>query len=694
MKSKLIISVFALLSAASLFAVPAYRGWQTKTQPDGTTIEVQLNGDEFYHFYTNRAGQVVTCDEQGYWTIVEQQPSSATISARRKASPMMQTRPHRVGKINLAPRGLFILVNFKDTQFRSSNTQEEMNKMMNADTYTYNGAYGSARKYFIDQSHGAYVPTFDVVGPVTLSEDCSYYGKNVGGEDGNDMYPGDMVIEACKLADTQFGVDFTKYDNDHDGYVDFVYIIYAGKGEADGGAASTIWPHNWNIGSTIYYGNCTYKEEDCKVDGLYIDDYACSGELNGHDGSRNGIGTLCHEFSHVLGLPDYYDTEYGSNSKNARTPDDWDIMASGSYNGDGNYPPNYSAHEKYFFGWNTPTNLGNTPAALTLNANGTSGYNSYQLNTANTLQSATQEGINYYIENRQQSGWDTYLPGHGLLVWYVNYNADAWSQNVPNNTAGSPRYTVISASGNKTDLGTAKDPFPGTNNIKTTTIAGKPLSNITETNGAVSLIYVKDPNSDEWNYEVAYEHCTVSSESGTVKRGETLTVTVMTDNGYVISSAENIEVTMGSKTLAYNIDFTCTPVTANTYTLTIPAVTGDVEIYIMPATAPAKAYTVQWVADGEVIETEYYDANETLRLPTTSVIACEGMTFIGWTKTKNFYDPFALPSDLITAAGQQSTAGVQSSAVTPQARDKETTSHAQALEIKVTSNLTFYAVYK
>lgn len=660
MKSKLIISVLALLSVASLFAVPAYRGWQTKTQPDGNTIEVQLNGDEFYHFYTNRAGQVVTCDEQGYWTIVEQQPSSATISARRKASPMMQTRPHRVGKINLAPRGLFILVNFKDSKYQSSNTQEEMNKMMNADTYTYNGAYGSARKYFIDQSHGAYVPTFDVVGPVTLSKNCSYYGKN-DSED-NDMYPGDMVVEACKLADTQFDVDFTQYDNDHDGYVDFVYIIYAGKGEADGGAASTIWPHNWSISSAIYFGNCTYKKEDCKVDGLYIDNYACSGELNGHDGSRNGIGTLCHEFGHVLGLPDYYDTKYGSNHDNARTPDDWDIMASGSYNGDGNYPPNYSAHEKYFFGWNTPTNLGNTPAALTLNANGTSGYNSYQLNTANILQSATQEGVNYYIENRQQSGWDTYLPGHGLLVWYVNYNADAWSQNVPNNTAGSPRYTVISATGNKTGLGTAKDPFPGTNSVKTTTIAGKPLSNITETNGAISLIYVKNPNSDEWNYEVAYEHCTVSSESGMVKKGEKLQLTITPDKGYILNDATHFEVEMGGKALTFGSDFTYEGTT-----FTIPAVTADVEIYVMPGLIPAKDYTVYWIADGDTIQTQEYYANDALVLPAEeTVVTCEGLQFIGWTEIANFYDPFVTPADLFNTSNDQ----------------------------KVTANASYFAVYK
>lgn len=659
MKSRLIILVALLLSATSLFAVPAYRGWQTKTQPDGTTIQVRLNGDEFYHFYTNRAGDIVRENADGYWQVVENQPSQQTIAARRKASPKRQSRPNRVGGINLAPRGLFILVNFKDSKYQSANTQAEMDKMMNADSYTYNGAYGSARKYFIDQSHGVYTPVFDVVGPVTLTKNCSYYGKNDA--DDNDMYPGDMIIEACKLADTQFNVDFTKYDNNHDGNVDFVYIIYAGKGEADGGADNTIWPHNWDIESAIYSGCCTYTKAQCKVDGLYINNYACSGELDGQTGKRNGIGTLCHEFSHVLGLPDYYDTGDGTNSEDERTPGEWDIMDYGSYNGDGNYPPNYSIHEKYFFGWQTPRNIGNTPSLLTIPAASADTHVAYQLNSANTLQSATTGGTNYYIENRQQSGWDTYLPGHGLLVWYVNYSQTAWDDNTPNNTANSPRYTVISASGSKTKIGQARDPFPGTTGKTSTTIAGKPLSNITETDGTISLTYIKDPNATTWDYEVAYEHCTVSSESGTVKKGDPLTLTITPVNGYIISTADHLDVTMGGTTLTMGTHFTYTD-----HILTIPAVTGDVEILVIPAVAPAKPYTVRWMADGELLEEQGYDEGELLRLPTKEVIACEGMQFIGWTTHDGYYDPFALPADLFSTAGTQT----------------------------VNGNLTFYAIYR
>lgn len=476
----------ALLFSFSIYAIPAYPGWQTMTQPDGSTLQVHLNGDETYHFYTNLNGDIIEKDSNGYWHIVEAHPSAESIHARRTKAPRAVRR--RVGGINLAPRGLFILVNYADTKYQPSNTRAQMDSMMNAINYTYGSAYGSARQYFTDQSNGRYKPVFDVVGPVTLTKQASYYGSN--DEEGNDLYPGDMVVEACKLAKSQFNVDFTQYDNDHDGEIDFVYIIYAGKGEADSNIKETIWPHNWNLSSARHYGNCTYSLDECKIDGLLIENYACSGELNGQSGDRNGIGTLCHEFSHVLGLPDFYDTKYGSNYSNKRTPRDWDIMDSGSYNGDGCCPPNYSAFEKYFFGWTSPINPGNDGQELTLYAAGTDQYQAYQINAAGALQSADTEELNYYIENRQQKGWDKYLPGHGLLVWYVNYSEQAWAANTPNNVAGYPRYTIESASGYTTYIGDARDPFPGTNYVTLwRKISDKPLKNIREENDVISLTY-------------------------------------------------------------------------------------------------------------------------------------------------------------------------------------------------------------
>lgn len=568
--------VIILLITLNTFAVPAYRGWQTKSQPDGTTIQLRLIGDEFHHYWADAEGNIVRQDVNGYWRVVEATPSAETIAARRKASPMLQSRPKRaIGDRNFAPRGLVILVNFKDSKFATGNSQSAMHDLMNSDSYTYNGATGSVRQYFSDQSDGQYTPEFDVVGPVTLKNNVAHYGGNNYNDE--DKLPGDMVVEACSIANANYKVDFNQYDNDNDGYVDFVYLIYAGKGEADGGAANTIWPHNWDLESAAYYENCSYPKSSWIFDGKTINSYACSAELDGQTGKRAGIGTIAHEFSHVIGLPDLYDIDYGQNSKDYMTPDTWHIMDAGSYNNNGNTPPNYTIYDKYFLGWKTPVNPGNEPQLLTLQPAGTKEYNAYQITTGNTLLPYTSTTTAYYIENRQQSGWDAHLPGHGLVIWKVQYNDQAWANNGPNDVDGKLRYTIVSATGKTTQLGTDADPFPGTKRkTEWRGISSKPLLNITEANGVISLNYIEIPDETSWKYEVLYENATVSSEQGKVLKDGTLTLTVKPAYGYLLDETM-IEVEENNATR----DFTYTGTT-----LTITNVKGNLGIYIMPEVDP------------------------------------------------------------------------------------------------------------
>ena len=654
---KLLLSLTLLLLTLSTFAVPAYRGWQTKSQPDGTTIQVRLIGDEFHHYWQDQAGNVVKCDSLGYWRVVESQPTPATIKARRQASAMLQSRPKKaVGSVNLAPRGLVILVNFKDTKFNASNTQVAMNDLMNSSSYTHNGATGSVRQFFSDQSDGQYTPQFDVVGPVTLPNNMAHYGGNDAY--GDDKLPGDMVIEACSIANALHNVNFTQYDNDSDGKVDFVYIIYAGKGEADGGADETIWPHNWSISGAYYYKYCTYAENKRNFDGKTIDNYACSGEIDGQTGKRAGIGTIVHEYSHVIGLPDLYDIDYGQNYENEATPGAWHVMDGGSYNNDGNTPPNYSIYDKYFLGWKTPTNLGATAKNLSLNAAGTAGYEGYQIATSNSLLSATSTDPVYYIENRQQSGWDAHVPGHGLVIWKLMYNPTAWNNNGPNATPGTIRYAVVSASGATTKIGTAADPFPGTQRkTEWRGVNGKPLLNITEKNSIISLSYIEEVDESICSYEVLAENATVSSESGEIAKGGTLTLTVTPALGYVLTE-ENIEVEENG---------VARPFTYSGTTLTISNVQNDLGIYIIPEIAPNNAYTVTWMANGSQFATATYDEGAKLVLPNTNPTACSNTKeFVGWTAIKDYQNPFCPPTDLFqTAEGKT-----------------------------VTANITYYAVYK
>lgn len=494
---KITILLTLLVLTVITYAVPARGGWQTKTQPDGTTIQVQLVGDEFYHYWIDQDGNQVQYTADGKWEIIHQESMSATRIARQQAASKMRSLRTEAMAGNLAARGLVILVNFNDVFFKSENTQSAMSDLMNGDNYTYQGATGSTRKYFSDQSDGQYAPEFDVIGPVTLPKNMSYYGGN-DNKQGSDLKPGDMVVEACSIANANFDVDFTRYDNDNDGYVDFVYIIYAGKGEADGGGDNTIWPHAWDIASAYYFGNSSYSTSQSVFDGKTVKKYACSGEINGHTNQRTGIGTIVHEFSHVIGLPDVYDIDYGQNHKNEMTPGSWHLMDHGSYCNEGKTPPNYTIYDKYYLGWKSPITLTHSGLNLSLKAAGESEFEAYQITSDASPQPATSTTTAYYIENRQQSGWDAHLPGHGLIIWKVTYDQKTWDENGPNDTDGVLRYAILSASGKTTGISSAADPFPGTYRVTTwNDKAGNILTDITESNGIIQLTYINNSLPEE-----------------------------------------------------------------------------------------------------------------------------------------------------------------------------------------------------
>ena len=492
---RIFLSLVVMTMSVALMAVPARRGWQTRTQADGTTIEVQTIGDEFYHYTINREGKQVR-EVNGMYQVIGEAPTPAVAKARHAKGVARRQRKDIGVTPNAAPKGVVILVNFSNKSMQSGHTQATFDEMCNSLNCTVNGGYPSAGQYFADQSNGTYRPQFDVFGPVTLSRNVAYYGTD-GSEEGDDQHATDAVIEGCRLANEQFTINWADYDSNNDGYVDFVYVIYAGKGQADGGTSETIWPHNWEVSSARQYGSCTYTAAQCKLGGKTIENYAMSSELSGN--SLGGIGTLCHEFGHVMGMPDFYDTKYGTNYNNNLTPCDWDVMDGGAYNGDGHCPPNYSPWEKEFFGWATTINPGNEGQNLTLYANGTQNYQPYQITTNGNYVGPTTAGLRYYIENRQAVGWDAPLTGHGMLLWKVTFNATKWTDNEPNSTANNPYYTVVSAYGNKigwdgsTD-NCPKNTFPGSKNVTSYTgITGKPLLNIAESNQVVTLTYIEEP---------------------------------------------------------------------------------------------------------------------------------------------------------------------------------------------------------
>lgn len=451
--------------AVTATAVPARRGAILRTAADGTEKEVYLHGDAFGHYITD--AEETWLDETTLQPMSEEAKNARLQVIDEHNQARRVQGANKVGnKPNIAPRGLLIMVNFKDKAFETSH--ETINNMLNGDnfmrnysySYTYGGktysetvkSEGTARQYFQAQSYGKYNPIFDVVGPYTLSQNYSFYGKNDAS--GNDANVGAMIKEACELAN-KGGANFTLYDNDNDGKVDFVYILYAGYGEADGGPANTVWPHNYRLSN---YGS-TYA---CTVDGKKIDNYACSNEINYYSQVYNGIGTFCHEFSHVLGLPDLYTT----NGATHHTLVDWDILDYGPYLNDGNTPPNYSAYERFFLGWLTPRilkdpqevwldpiHVGNGDAILLCEGD--------QHNLIGYNPNPTEF---YLLEVRKKEGWDKFLPGKGMLITKIKYNAQKWTYNEVNNTATNMGVDILEAKANNTTgqnaIGKSTDAFP------------------------------------------------------------------------------------------------------------------------------------------------------------------------------------------------------------------------------------------
>ena len=460
-KIGLLIVLSALVCAA--WAVPARRGGIIKTQPDGSQITVYQHGDEHFRWMTNEKGEWLKIDENGFYCVTDAM-TAEQIEAKRMAAPSRVAQAQKAAiPLNIAPRGLVILVNFTDVAFTTD--KAELDSMLLGKNYTRDYSYfydgkkqsitskGSAWQYFYDSSNGHYDPQFDVIGPVTVSKNMEYYGKNNPSTQ-FDAAPWTMVKEACQLVDDS--VDFKQYDNNNDGYVDFVYVIYAGYGEADGGDENTIWPHSyWLLDAGI----------TCKVDGKYVDLYACGNELDSRTNYHTGIGTFCHEFSHVLGLPDLYETTgYGTH----KTIGAWSILDYGPYSNDGNTPPAYSAYERFFMGWLIPR--------LIVDAENVELEELQKSNSALLISSTDQHNLIgndprpttfYLLENRQQIGWDKYLPGHGLLMTKVTFNHGKWVRNTVNDQANNMGVDLIEADGETPQagvkngyLGKPEDLFP------------------------------------------------------------------------------------------------------------------------------------------------------------------------------------------------------------------------------------------
>ena len=406
---RVILVAAALLSSLLCLGIPAHPGTFVHVQPDGTTLTLRRVGDEWGHSVIDvHTGRTLRLDADGWY----REESEASARQRRATARSRRSTAHR---IRAARSGepiavgqkhfLVVLVEFSGLSFTVKNPQEAFRSLLNDPGYSANGGVGSARDFYYDNSHGYFEPIFDVFGPVPLPNTYSYYGAN--DSDGNDLRAEQAVIEACRALDGD--VDFSQYDNDGDGYVDMVFMYYAGYGEADddNDDENTIWPHQWYIESGA--------GKTVTLDGVKLDSYACTNERIG-SGSRRGtmcgIGTACHEFGHAMGLPDFYDTDYKTNGLSDGLYS-YSTMCSGSYNNDGRTPPYFNMMERIMLGWKSETDL------REFSASGYVTLPSIDENVAYRIPTE-QDGEFFILECRGNNGWDAALPGHGLLVYHAD----------------------------------------------------------------------------------------------------------------------------------------------------------------------------------------------------------------------------------------------------------------------------------
>lgn len=478
----ILTSVISISLALTASAVPAPPYPIEVKCEDGSTVMVNMHGDERSHFFTDLQGHPLMRTDSGFRL-------ASKAEAEVIMASMPQTQAPQVGGSTFptigSPRSLVILVEFADNSFTIDNPYEVYSDMLSLPGFDRDGATGSISDYFRDSSEGKFTPQFDLYGPVKLSQPMSYYGANKS--NGDDIRPDEMVTEACELLDDI--IDFRNYDADGDGVIDNVYIFYAGYGENDTGIRSAVWPHSWDIalpspagaGRTVYF------------DGLLVNHYACSNELRGGtDNKLSGIGTFVHEFGHVLGLPDLYSTR----SSAPFTPGKYSVMDNGSYNNNCHTPPHYSAYERYALGWVDPSPLIH-PADVALRCIDRGGYNDVVvINTSNPYEY-------YLLENRQQSSWDSFIPGHGMILWHIDYDPDIWDQNTVNTSASHLRVDLIEADGIPTSTSRAGDTFPGTAGVTsfndfrpwTGETIDAPLTEITETPDALITFKFRGGNA-------------------------------------------------------------------------------------------------------------------------------------------------------------------------------------------------------
>ncbi|MDO4191365.1 MAG: M6 family metalloprotease domain-containing protein [Bacteroidales bacterium] len=526
------IMLLALVVTLRVYAVPAYPKAVVYTQPDGSTVTVMMKGDEHIHWAESLDGYTLLPNSEGYMSYAvslsngdlvpsnivandEKNRTTAELSYLQVAkkglsfskAQFAQARAHRLQvpskttpqksgnktAIVGTQRVLVLLVSYADVAF--SHTTQDFDNLYNQVGYSTGGVTGSVHDYYYESSYGQMNLQADVFGPIQLANNRAYYGGN--DSNGSDSNPRAMVSEAVLAADSLYNVNFANYDLDNDGYVDCINVVFAGHGEEAGATSNAIWSHQWSISPTL------------TLDGVRVSSYSCSPECRGSSGTGlTYIGVICHELGHVFGAADYYDIDYSGYVGTGT----WDIMASGSWNNSGVTPAHHNPYVKiYDYGWVTPKRL-TTPCAVTMQPAETDKDSYYIVPTGTTNEV-------FILENKQQTGFDASIPGHGLVIYRKSSTMSSYGPNDSHPQGfypicASSTYSIpTSSTSSYGSINSTGCPFPGskkkTSFTDSTTPTAKawdgtptnrPITDITEANSVITFNFMGGPSGDPTDF--------------------------------------------------------------------------------------------------------------------------------------------------------------------------------------------------
>ena len=472
-KNILLFTLFTFAIPHLCFASKVRPGRTVISQIDGTTITATAHGDEHFHFYTATDGTILVMDGTSLFVagqaddgklistgILAHNPESRdltetlaanrqdrkamlskgeqlTAAARNRLSTRSSSSPNYFPSKG-SPKTIVLLVEFSDLKFKISDPKAQFENFLNSmETNPHQQLYenyGSVRRYYSDMSFGQFTPQFDIYGPYTMNKSYKTYGAN---DDSNTL-----LQDACSAADAD--VDFSNYDSDGDGFVDLIYIIYAGYGEnVQGNSSNYIWPHSDTFSSSV------------TKDGKRLGRYGVSNELYGSEKKQSelgylidGTGVFCHEFAHCLGLPDLYPTGYSLNTECSNVGlSFYGLMDNGEFTFNGFRPTALNCWERQRLGWIEVEELKSpTEVKLTTQERGGKAY--MISNEANPDEYYMLE----QIDNNDRNLWNFYLFGNGMLIYHIDYDEQAFSlggfwNNCVNTELGHPRFSLVAADG-------------------------------------------------------------------------------------------------------------------------------------------------------------------------------------------------------------------------------------------------------